>query len=88
MLKTPLNENQIKNEDFDFELTFLDSFVKSEINEGKKVYDSRKKKGNEHLAIDIIPQSDLNFGHYPAPQRGFNKNAIENEQNNPLFFKP
>lgn len=43
MTKIPLNENQINNQSFDFELTFLSDFVQSQLASGKKDYDQRKR---------------------------------------------
>jgi hypothetical protein len=43
MMQVPLNETQIQEAEFDFDLNFLANFVKLQIGQGKKEYDMRRR---------------------------------------------
>jgi hypothetical protein len=66
---------------FDFELTFLEGYIQSQINEGKKIYDKKRSL----IALELnglelaagMPPTDLNFAPYSAPSRGFNRSAAD-----------
>ena len=89
MLNTPLNEGQVLSFGFDFELSFLNTYVQNQLAEGKKAYDNSKKMTFGDMAgLDTTGsmQSDLNFAPYQAPQKGFNKSMADAPQSNPLFM--
>lgn len=87
MLNTPLNENQILTFGFDFELSFVSSFVQNQLSQGKKEYDKKKKMGGDLNGFGEANQmgSDLNFTPYSAPSKGFSKINPDLPQSNPLF---
>ena len=90
MLHTPLNEAQLIEQGFDFELSFLEDYIAGQINNGKKKYDKKRSLLAPELnGMDLVPSglppTDLNFAPYSAPSRGFNKSAAELQQSNPLF---
>ena len=68
MLNTPLNEGQILSFGFDFELSFLNTYVQNQLAEGKKSYDTRKKLAfGDITGLESMTTSDLNFAPYQAP---------------------
>ena len=62
---------EFKNENYDFELSFLDDYVQQQINEGVKTYDEDKR--NEAITItgahDSSTGKELNFTPYEKPTR-------------------
>lgn len=87
LLNTPLNEGEILSFGFDFELSFLNTYVQKQQAEGKKGYDARKKMAfGDMSGLDTIQPKELNFGPYSAPQKGFNKSMADAPQSNPLFM--
>ncbi len=56
LIKIPLNDMQISMQGFDFELSFLDSFVQQQIAEGKKEYDYNKRQSFGIInGMDLVP---------------------------------
>jgi hypothetical protein len=76
---------------FDFELSFLDSYVQQQIAEGKKEYDYNKRQAFGELnGMDLVPstgfsmkEKGLNYKPYEAP--GISRVNTELPQSNPLF---
>ena len=55
---------------FDFELSFLDSYVENQKATGKKEYDKKKRQAyNEFNGVDLVPKAGggLNYKPYETP---------------------
>ncbi len=44
LMNTPMNDTQVLMQGFDFDLRFLDTFVQSQVAQGKKSYDTTKRQ--------------------------------------------
>eukprot|EP00347_Sterkiella_histriomuscorum_P013326 403365145 len=89
MTKIPLNENQILTQAFDFELSFLNDFVQTQLSSGKKEYDQRKRQAGDLNGLDLVlsqqnkGEKGLNYKPYETP--GMSRINTELPQSNPLF---
>lgn len=75
---------------FDFELSFLSSFVQQKLTDGQRDYDPKRSMLiGDYNGMDMVAVSTggLNFGPYSAPSTGgYSKNnAPDRQESNPLF---
>ena len=54
LLNTPLNEQHIFSQGFDYELTFLDNFVAQQLEEGRRPYDKKRSQMAQDHAQEIV----------------------------------
>jgi hypothetical protein len=62
LFQSPLTEKQVHEQHFDFQLSFLDSFVQTEVASGKPEYDPAKREAIN--SNDFNPEGELNFAPY------------------------
>jgi hypothetical protein len=66
-------------------MTFLDSFVQSELSQGKPDYDPAKREAI--LTNDFNQEGELNFTPYQQAHIGVTKHSATLAQSNPLYAK-
>jgi hypothetical protein len=80
----------MKEEEFDFSLSFLDGFIQEKVQSGKKAYDPKRRQVYvDPNAIDLLQASkELNFKPYvtPALARGPPPMGTELQQQSNLIF--
>ncbi len=89
LINTPITENQVANFNFDYQLSFLESFVQQQISEGKQAYDQKKSQNEMGMDVGTTNASGgLKYGAYDAPSTGFYKSSAALQESNPLFQQP
>lgn len=86
LMHTPLNDQQIVSQGFDFELKFLDSYVQQQRSLGKKGYDDKRKQAyGDFSGLETGPHvaKELNYKPYQTP--GMTRVNTTLPQSNPLF---
>lgn len=84
--KTPMNDDDLSGENFDFSLNFLQPYVQTLQGEGKEGY--QQDKSLVFIApVSSMKDKNLNFKAYDAPTRGVYKTTENTQESNPIFSK-
>jgi hypothetical protein len=66
----------VQQQDFDFDMTFLDPYVQVQVAQGKKEYDVRRRQTfGDTNGMDLVPATSLQFQH--RGEKGLNFKPYE-----------